>query len=218
MKFVLAALALLAIASPLNAWKVPASGSGALAKELQDIVDLVPLNEVVSIIKAYIAQDQQVQAVLKIATSSETAAYVKEIEAVPEFKLLANYIQKAGLDIYRILNAVNKALNLAPITPLDTYKPISGKGVAGLLNDLKDVVPLQKIQELLDEKKENSPVFKDVLAEIQSSKYKEIGEVAVKSVHVANIHNAANKAGVSDNDFAYGFSVLLVSHVIRSLH
>ncbi|XP_076286084.1 uncharacterized protein LOC143211882 [Lasioglossum baleicum] len=216
MKFILAALALAAIASPLNAWKLPATGSGALAKELNDIVDLVPLKEVKSIIKDYISQDPQVQAVLKIVTSAETVAYVKELEAVPEFKDIATYIQNAGLDIYLMWNALNKSLNLAPIKPLDTYKPVSGKGVKGLLDDLKAVVPLEKITKLFNEKSKNSPVVKDLIKEASNPKYQKIVETVLKSAHLAKLLAAGQKQGVAQQDFPLGFSVLLSAHVVRS--
>nr|XP_033340890.1 protein G12-like [Megalopta genalis] len=217
MKFVVAALVVLAAAGPLaTAWKVPPAGSGALAKELQDFVDVLPVEKGVEIVRAYIAQDKQVQALLKIAGSPLSSALVKEVEAVPEFKQLANYIQKAGLDIYLLLNHLNKALKLDPIKPLSTYVVISGNGVSGLVKDLRAIIPYDKLHDLYIEKVGKSAVFKDFIVEVSSPKYQKLHEVIVNSQNLKSIALESKNAGVNPDDFPEGYSVLLTAHVVRN--
>ncbi|XP_078042707.1 protein G12-like [Augochlora pura] len=218
MRFVVAALAVMAVASPLSsAMRLPPAGSGALAKEIQDFLNLIPLDECTKIVRAYIAHDKQVQALLEIAASPESVAYIKEIEAVPEFKQLMNYFQKAGLDIYLMVNKMNEALKLDAIVPLSSYAATSGNGVHGLLNDLKAVLPMNKLRALYAEKEKNSVVFQNLIKEVTSKKYHPLILAVLQSKNVQSIALASEKIGVSGEDFSTGYSVLLSAHIMRSI-
>ncbi|XP_031827941.2 protein G12-like [Nomia melanderi] len=216
MKFAVVALAILAVASPLNAYKIPATGSGELAKDMQDILDLIPLDKVVSVVRAYIAQDKQVQALLKIATSADSVAYIKELESYPEFKEIADFVQKRGLDIYLCINELNKSLNLGPFVAYTSYK-ITG-GIAGLKKDLLDLLPAEEILRVAQDKMENSKVVKELIEEVTSPKYKALYNLMINSSNVRKLLSASERAGIAREDFQVGYMVVLTAHVIRSLH
>ena len=119
MKFAVAILAVLAVASPLTAFKLPATGSGALAKDLQDFVDLVPFEKIVPLVKAYAAKDKEVQVALKVLQSNELKLFFQDVEANSEIKTLLKHIQEAGLDIITLMNKLNDILGLDHISPLE---------------------------------------------------------------------------------------------------
>ncbi|XP_076666884.1 uncharacterized protein LOC143368243 [Andrena cerasifolii] len=119
MKFAVAILAVLAVASPLSALQLPASGSGALAKEIQYVFDLVPLDKLVPILMSYAANETDVHAALKILQSNEFKLLVQDVEAIPEVKTMMKYVHEAGLDINTLKDKLTDNLDLDHISPLE---------------------------------------------------------------------------------------------------
>ncbi|XP_076649332.1 protein G12-like [Halictus rubicundus] len=221
MKLALAAIALLAVASPSSAYQVPAAGSGALASEAQEFVDLVPLDDVIQIIRAYIAEDEQIQALLELASSDVSAQFIKEVEAIRQFKKLANYVQKAGLDIYLLLNKLNKSVRLNPISPLGPISPLSAYpkitgGAQGLVEDLTAVVPINQLKQLLAEKQKSSAVIRDLVKQVQSPQNMLLVLRILGNPNLAKLMEDAHQAGVPKDSFGIAYPVILAAHVVRS--
>lgn len=119
MIFAVAILAVLAVASPLSALDLPASGSGALAKEMQYVFDLVPVDKLVPILMSYAANETDVHAAMQILQSNEFKLYVQDVEAIPEVKNMLKYIQEAGLDISTLKDKLTETQDLDHISPLE---------------------------------------------------------------------------------------------------
>ncbi|XP_076761895.1 uncharacterized protein LOC143429926 [Xylocopa sonorina] len=197
MKFVLAVVAVLALSSPMQAYNIPRTGNGALAKELQDFVDAIPLDKMVSILLEYVAEDKEVQQVLEYLQSEDFKGLVSDVEAMPEVIELLNYIQSAGVDAYYLVNKANAFLGLKELKPpahLATYK-ISG-GVRGLINDLKAVFPLDKVEALYKQKMANSQVFRDFMAHLSSPAFQHIAAQVCANPHFNSLLATAKKAGI----------------------
>ena len=169
MKFAVAILAVLAVASPLSALQLPASGSGALAKELQDLADLIPFEKMVPIVKAYAAKEKQVQDALKVLQSNELKLFIQDVEANPEIRKLLKHIQEAGLDIVTLINKLNDIVGLDHISPLEAsagaetipelknklkYIHDAGLGKIILKNRLNDILSLGHVSPLEDSEEE----------------------------------------------------------------
>ncbi|XP_076229414.1 protein G12-like [Nomia melanderi] len=214
MKFALVTLTVLAVASSVNPYKIPASGSGELAKELQDFLDLVPMSDVVEIVKTYLSQDEEVQAMMRIALSADSVAFIKEIEDMPEMWQLASYIQRAGLDIHLCINKLNRSLKMNAFTPSSTYREISG-GISGLQDDLLEVLPEEKLQTLAAEKWDNSRLLMEVSNEIFSRKYMPAYKRIAESNHLKNLRSATEKAGIALADIEFGYIMSLTAHVVH---
>ncbi|XP_012341945.1 uncharacterized protein LOC100869300 isoform X2 [Apis florea] len=217
MKFASAIFVILAAIGPLNAYKVPAIGSGALAKELQDFVDLIPIDQIMEVTKTYYAQDTQFRNIIQLMKSKELKQWVLDIESVPEFKLLLNYMQKNGLDIYFLVNEFNKSLNLPPV--VSGIKALFGSfdnkitgGFVGYLIDILTLVPINKILDLFEEKNKNSEVFKNFIAELRSSKYFDFYDNIFKDKHYKNLEDEAVLLGVTRDEFqTYSFIYIFVA-------
>ncbi|XP_076678759.1 protein G12-like [Andrena cerasifolii] len=217
MKFALAILAVLAMASPLTAYKLPASGSGALAKELQDLVDLVPFEKIIPIIKAYAAQDKEVQTALKVLQSSELKLFVSDVEAIPAVKHLLKYIQNAGLDIISMINKMNDSLGLGHISALDELDLKISGGIAGLGKDILAVVPVAKIEQAFEEKRKNSKVFNALIHEILKPELVKVYLSLHSNKHYVKLIQEAEQAKIPNEMFTSHLPLLMMSKTILAL-
>ncbi|XP_017753464.1 PREDICTED: uncharacterized protein LOC108546056 [Eufriesea mexicana] len=189
LKFSLVVVAVLALTSPLNAWQVPRSGNGALADEVQDLVDLVPLDDMVAILLEYVAEDAEFQRLVTYLQSDEFRNLIADIEAMPEFTQILNYIQAAGLDIYSLANKVNDFLHLKELTPpLQRVRAlkITG-GIRGFLDDIEALMPRQKFIDMWNEKKATSTVFRDFVNFLGSTPVQTIVNKVCADPHFQNI-------------------------------
>ena len=214
MKFAVALLAVLALASPLSAYKLPASGSGALAKELQDLVDLVPFEKIIPIIKAYAAQDKEVQVALKVLQSSELKLFVSDVEGIPAVKNLVKYIQNAGLDIVSLINKVNDILGLGHISALEEYDLKISGGIAGLAKDVLAVVPVAKIEQAFEQKRKNSKVINDLIHECLKPELVKVYLSLHSNKHYVKLVQEAEQAKIPAELFTSHMPLLMMSKTI----
>ncbi|CAK9829265.1 hypothetical protein ANTRET_LOCUS6633 [Anthophora retusa] len=219
MKFALAILAVVAVVAPLNAYKLPAVGDGALAKELQDILDLVPINDVLAITKAYLTKDKQFQDLISLVQSGESQQLVKYIEASKELKQLLRFIQKKGLDIYYLINKVNEGLRIPHILPLaDEDVEIRG-GVDGFQADIANAIPVNAIMELFKFKLQHSQVVKDIYQEVIKPENLKFFSSIVRNVHYINLEKQAVRIGVNPNAFTSNYYIAVgVVAIKRYIH
>ncbi|KOX77673.1 Protein G12 [Melipona quadrifasciata] len=157
MKFV-AILAVVAFASPLNAYTVPRTGSGALADQLQDFVNMVPYDDMVALLDEYVQHDPEMQQLVNYLQTNEFRNLVSGLEHIPQFVELLNYLQKAGLDAYFLVNQLNDYLHLGRISPSFRVTRATG-GIRGFLDQIEAMLPLTQLEALYREKLNSSPVF-----------------------------------------------------------
>ena len=217
MKFAVALLAVLALASPLSAYKLPASGSGALAKELQDVVDLVPFEKIIPIIKAYAAQDKEVQVALKVLQSNELKLYVADVEAIPAVKNLVKYIQNAGLDIVSLINKLNDILGLGHISALEDFDLKISGGIVGLGKDILAVIPQEKIQQVMEEKRKNSKVLNGLIHEVLKPELVKALLSLHSNKHYVKLVLEADQAKIPAEIFTAHLPLLMMSKTILAL-
>ncbi|KAK1121395.1 hypothetical protein K0M31_010197 [Melipona bicolor] len=217
MKTIVALLVVLVAASPLNALKVPATGSGALAKEFQPFIDLVPIDKVLALTKTYLAQDKEFQTGIKLVRGSEVKQWVQDLEHASEFKTLINYIQNNGLDIVAIIKAFNKAIGIPPLFSvirayLAPQVQITG-GIQGYVEDIAAILPLDEMVKLYEDKMEHSKVFKDFVHEIISPKYLPFYQSIYENKHYMNAEDEAAKAGINRHTFQINSQLLLTASI-----
>ncbi|XP_053970638.1 uncharacterized protein LOC128872211 [Hylaeus volcanicus] len=218
MKFAMSVLAVLALAGSLHAVHVtvPSTGSGALAKELQDFMDLIPVDRVMAVLRGYAAQDKEFQTMMKLVDSKETVFYVKEMQVHPAAKKLLNYMQNAGFDVYLVVNKLNAALGIKRIAPFASHK-ITG-GFLGLMIDLANELPLKQLSNLKKSKMVKSPVFAAFVKEITSPTYHELYNLVHTNKHVVNIAQQAKQAGIHSIPIKQYYMHFIVARQILKLH
>ncbi|XP_029055196.2 protein G12-like [Osmia bicornis bicornis] len=197
MKFAFALVAVLALASPLQAYNVPRTGTGVLADDVQEFVDLLPMDEVIKIIHRYVTTDSDVQAVIKFMHSNEFKQLVTEIETMSEIQHIMNYMQKNGLDIYQVVNHINKYLDLEPLTPPTNVRMVrAAGGIRGMLDEVKALVPKEKIRELYKQKLATSKVFAELVAQVKSPEFQNVANKLCDNATFKHMLSEAKKAQV----------------------
>ncbi|XP_017753460.1 PREDICTED: uncharacterized protein LOC108546052 [Eufriesea mexicana] len=215
MKFAVAMLVFLAAAIPLNAYQLPATGSGALANEMQDFVDILPVDDIVALSKAYATQDEQFRAVMAYLGNTETKEWVQFFEAEPKFISLMNYVQNNGLDIYYLINKLNGALRIPPLVQklrasLTISKVEITGGLDGFLSDLGRIIPLEEILNMFTKKLEHSKVVKDLTHEITSNGFPEFYFSIFNNEHYKRLVDMVATVGV-DREVFLAYTPLLLS-------
>lgn len=194
MKFALAILVALAVSNPLEAYKLPSVGNGALANELQKFIDLVPLEKIQTTISLYKKEDAEFQQLLKYLQSSEFKLLVTEIESLSEFIDILNYEQSAGLDAYYIVNKINEYLHLSKLTP--PFHRVKTSGIRGFLDEVEALIPLDKLKTLYKDRLNNSPVFADFIKKLRSPTAQSLLDKLCASKNFNNFLSKAKNHGV----------------------
>lgn len=218
MKVAVALLVALVSASPLNAIQFPATGSGALARELQPFLDLIPVEKILEISKAYLAQDREFQIAVELLKSNESKQWVQEVEQETEFKHLLNYVQNNGLDIKFLVNRFNKALGIPSLvsrikTFFAPHIMITG-GIEGYVQDIGSLISMDKFEPLYEEKIANSRVFKNFVHEVTTVEYISFYVSIFSNRHYQNLEQQAGDHGINRNYFQVSAPLILVMSTV----
>ncbi|XP_017753462.1 PREDICTED: uncharacterized protein LOC108546054 [Eufriesea mexicana] len=212
MKLALAFVTVLATVSQLDASgiEVPASGTGALAKDLQEFVNLLNVNKVVELTKVYLANDKEFQWVISFMQSDDMKDYLHDLADMPQFKKLLDYLMANGLDSYSLLEFINDAMNHKPkkIWSNSGLK-ISG-GLSGYFSDLVANTPVYGWTNLFEYKVATSIVFKNFVDEILSPQYTNLFTSTFDNEHFANVLKQLQYLDIDSETFHTNFSTLLV--------
>ncbi|XP_011872380.1 PREDICTED: uncharacterized protein LOC105564547 [Vollenhovia emeryi] len=202
MKVTSTLLAILAIIGLGQTHQVQNFGSGPLYDDLSDFAKLVPAEKVSAILTEYITEDAEVQeAITYLLTSTILPDLVRDVEAIPEVMNLVNYLHKEGLDVYLVLNEINKALGLKELEPppRQLYSPIAQRtgGIAGLFKDIGNVLPLDEFIHTYAQKLKTSTAFGGLIGQLKSDNFQQaVNKVYnVKSVQI--ILNGLKSSGVN---------------------
>ncbi|XP_076386154.1 uncharacterized protein LOC100882048 [Megachile rotundata] len=197
MKFALALVAVMACVSPMQAYNVPRTGSGALADDVQDFVNLIPTDKIVTILFDYVANDKEVQNLVSYVHTPIFVQLVSEIEAMPEVQSLMNYMQSAGLDIYYLVNKVNKYLGLKQLTPTNTEMLRAAGGIRGMLDEIEALIPMEKVKALHQQKMASSKVWADFVAKLKSPEFQNVADKLCANATFKDLLHKAKKAQVN---------------------
>ena len=167
MKFSLVALSAVVAFATVNCYHLPAFGEGPLYEDIQYFIDMIPMDEVMKVIVQYTIKDSEFQQLLKYVKTDDFKQMVNEIEAIPEFRTFASYMDKHGIYMYDVLNKMNKVIGLPSFQPILVKKEITG-GLTGLFNDVKELISYDDIIHGYVYKMRTSQEFRDFIAELKS--------------------------------------------------
>ncbi|XP_051166231.1 uncharacterized protein LOC127284686 isoform X2 [Leptopilina boulardi] len=175
-----------------------------LNDDLQEFLSLVPKKEIEELVMEYLASDADFQETLEYLLSNDFKNLVLEIEAIKDVKLFIKYLSDAGLDVYTLLNQLHDFLGLDHITPMefdDSYETlyqvykITG-GLKGLIEDVKAILPLDKIQELYKKKLDTSSEFAALIKKLGSPDFQKIVDLVWTNPKLQELINKAQAKGV----------------------
>lgn len=200
MKFVSALIAILAIIGLGQAHQFPDFGSGPLHEDVQDLLDVIPTKEITEILTNYILEDSEVQAIINyLLTSTIIKDLMVDVEAIPEVINLMNYLQKEGIDIYYLINKVNKALDIDQLVPPASYSAIMERtgGIKGLVTDIVKVIPIDKFLRIYAQKLKTSSAFNGLISQLKSDNFQQIVNEVYENKSVQIILTALKTSGVN---------------------
>ncbi|XP_028049883.2 protein G12 [Monomorium pharaonis] len=153
-----------------------------LIAELVDFLNLIPAEEFVNIIVKYFNEDEKVQEAIEFLFTNEFHDLLRALEALKEHQAWVVFLEKAGLPIIQAMQEFHRVIGMEDYVPpkiealskslIKTQK--IGDGIDGMLKDLYDILPLDKIDALYEEKMRTSKVYADFVTKITS---KEAGKI-----------------------------------------
>lgn len=199
MKFALVLFALVATSSAKL--KLPNFGIGELYKDIQDFLDVLPQEEIFAITLQYFSEDAEFQAMVEYFQSEGFKGLVVDCEALPEVKVMMDYIHNAGIDIYKIVNMLNEYLGLdllpTPRPPKFAMatKQIKG-GIRGYVDDIMAILPIDLLNSMYEEKLKTSEDFAKFIAQLESETFQEIVNQVYLHPKTQELLDHAEKAGI----------------------
>lgn len=153
-----------------------------LEEELQDFYELLPIEKFLEVILTYLNEDEQVHNAFLYMFTPEFHALLRAVEALEEHKAFVMYMQNAGIDMIKALKELHKAIGMEDYVPpvLDNLFDSSvevlkvGEGMQGMLKELYDLLPLDKIDVLYRLKMKTSAVFSEFIAKLKAPELQKI--------------------------------------------
>ncbi|KAL6261651.1 hypothetical protein P5V15_006739 [Pogonomyrmex californicus] len=189
MKFMSVLFAILAIIGLGQTRQLPNFGSGSvydeqtLEDELIDFLKFIPVEKWTEVVTKYINEDVKIQSALLYLFDVEFHDLLRSIEALKEYDALVKYLQNTGLDVISYIKTFHKTIGMEDYVPPPKVENIFesqigiqkvGDGMAGMIKDLYDLLPIDKIDALYKQKLEDSQMFADFIAAVKSPKLQEI--------------------------------------------
>lgn len=179
MKFTLGLIAILAVIGLGQAHQFPDFGKGPLHEDLQDILDLVPVEKIADVLVDYLLHDKEVENYLEeLGKSNAIKDLLVDFQAIPEVIELFNYMHKEGLNIYQMVNTINKALKIKELVPpsseAHSLEEKRTGGVRGLFVDIKKQIDFDAFISIYVDKLKVSTVFVNFINQLKSDNFQQI--------------------------------------------
>lgn len=230
MKFALALVTVLAISGLGQAHQLPDFGKGPLHEDLQDFLDLIPMEKISEVFTHYMLHDPEVKSIVDRLRRDPTVIRNLwiEFQSVPELFNLLNYMQKEGVEIYYVINLVNKALNIKEIVPPNPVPPSSLSfvapdaystttertgGLVGLCQDIKALFNYDDFIITYVKKMRNSKAFVNFINELKSDNFQKFVTKFYYTESLQYVLNALKSLGVNTRvvaDYMYLFLGIMV--------
>ncbi|XP_074101131.1 uncharacterized protein LOC141528800 [Cotesia typhae] len=176
----------------------PKSMKRSLYDDLNDFKALLPIEAITEVLKNYLEHDEEVQSVIEYVQSKDFLELVKLIEEIEDVIKFYDYLHESGLDIYCLVNMLHDYIGLPHLTPPSSLKlkSVTTNGVAGLIAEIKALLPLEEIKKMYHHKLETSVHFKQLIERLQSPKFQAIIDTLFANQEFQEILAAAKNFGV----------------------
>ncbi|XP_046608175.1 uncharacterized protein LOC124299206 [Neodiprion virginianus] len=205
MKLTIVFLAILGVstAAVLPAAKTFDRSTRSLSDDWAELKELVPWDEIVEIVTQYVAEDAEVQSVIAYLHSDDFKALAEAVISNSEYIAFLDYLDAAGLDIYTYVNIWRNWLGINTSRVLRTRfasSRITG-GVAGLINDIIAILPIDEIKALYYNKLETSEDFAKLIAHLGSDEAQELYAALKANEEYQHIREALVAYGLDIDSF-----------------
>ncbi|XP_068083479.1 uncharacterized protein [Anabrus simplex] len=141
-------------------------------QDIQDFLALIPNQDILDIIFDHLANDAEFQDVVAFLQSVEFKKALAIVEGKQEFKAILDDLESYDLRAYDFINNINGPGPFFP--PIHPEHPRHARSVNDMLEEIRAVLPKDKIKALYDKKMQNSPDFNKVITHLQSAEFKKI--------------------------------------------
>jgi hypothetical protein len=137
-----------------------------LADDLQEFIDLLPLDDILAIADDHLQTDGAFVAVVLYLQGPEWTELVETVGAMPAVQDFIQFLNDAGLPVDDILAWIDDLIkNAVPGTDADeegSLRPI--------LDEVEAILPIDDLLALVNDKLQNSPDFQALYVEVSSEK------------------------------------------------
>ncbi|XP_065161444.1 protein G12 [Atheta coriaria] len=137
-----------------------------LQSDLHEFVELIPIAEMREVAKRYIATDAEVQRALKYLQGPEWAELVQIVHDHPTWQEFKAFLLEAGINIDDIIAMIHDIISGAG----KSANVHSTRGMREFIDELKALVPTDKLIALLGDKLSNSADFQEFWVKISGDK------------------------------------------------
>jgi beta-phosphoglucomutase-like phosphatase (HAD superfamily)/division protein CdvB (Snf7/Vps24/ESCRT-III family) len=135
-----------------------------LADDLQDFIDLLPLDDIKAIADEHLQTDGAFAAVVLYLQGPEWTELVDTVGAKPEVQEFIQYLNDAGLPVDDIIAWIHNLIaGAAPGT-----EPDEEGSLRPLLDEIEAILPVDDLIALLNDKLQNSPDFQGLYTKVSS--------------------------------------------------
>lgn len=184
MKFTLGLIAILAVIGLGQAHQFPDFGKGPLHEDLQDILDLIPVDELVKVAVDYLLNDKEyIDYLEELEKSAAIKSLMVDFQAIPEVINLLNYLHKEGINIYGMINEINKGLKIKELVPpSEVYSSYERTGgVRGFFIDMRKQIDSDAFLSIYVDKLKTSTAFANFINQLKSDNFQQIVNKLCKS-------------------------------------
>ncbi|XP_055382044.1 uncharacterized protein LOC129612465 [Condylostylus longicornis] len=147
--------------------------SGGLMPTIKEVIALVPLDKVVEIYMVAISNDKEVQEVMEFVQSDDFIKIVTAVNKHSNFHKLMKYAcDELYLDAYYYLNIAHEYLGWPAIERPTFTSKFARSGFLGMLEDILEVIPTEKIVALMKEKVKSDEYVKKAVEMMSSNDFK----------------------------------------------
>ncbi|KAL0116915.1 hypothetical protein PUN28_010055 [Cardiocondyla obscurior] len=191
-----------------------------LNEELTDFVELIPEDKFSEVVIKYVIENEEVGNAFMYILTPEFQSILHDVEALEEYQALMIYFENAGLKVIDSRESLHKAIGkkdyMQPKVEIIFKSEIGmqvGSGIKALLADLYDLLPLDEINALYNQKMQNSKVFSDFVKKLESLEFKKLLRNLSESQTYKNFILITNKQGLELEEIAkfvykiFGFKI-----------
>lgn len=145
-----------------------------LAMDLQDFVDLIPQDKITQVAVRYYIFDKEVKDVVSYLKGKEFTSVWNQVFDYEDTRRLIAYLEANGVPAKKYINEVGLFFGLPDVQSITKAAQIRGKGFKNMVDEILVLIPQKKIEDLFNDKMENSAAFVDLFNTISGADLEKI--------------------------------------------
>jgi len=188
MKFLFALIAVVALGS--SGLATPLKAERGLAEDWDELVALLPLDEILNVVIKYL-EDDEFQQVLNYIFGGEFAELVLEVETIPEYNAVIDFLEEAGLPAKSWIAGLHELLGI----PRKTSRANLG-GLRAMVDEIKALIDFDAIKTWYNGKLQTSPEFANLFDKLGSPEFRGFVDALYANKRIQEISAQLKAAGL----------------------